>query len=489
MIKLNKQRVEELLEVINNKQDNEDFTSEELFGTPSVEMIWDDVTFQTENLLKEFPLKKSTGRQSVYVHDKMWKTINVGGLNGSCFLKNVLHTNAENEGHKNLSSIPYKVIIEEALYSIDKFKENNEKVMEGTRYSKYLFPNGTLYYDSDSGSWDFRENHFDPKDDIREEENPMFPYDFVESSKGIKNLYKVFLQWGVSPRMLMEFITYFIFQREDYENKILYLLGGGSNGKSMLIKLIEALFPNSATTQFNVSKITLDKDGSEALEHSYVNISSEVKFTDFDTTTLKAITGGDTLTVNVKYEKPIKFNSTAKMVVSANSAPHLLSTAHGDLRRFVIMDFKKTFPKKNKYFETELQPYVQALFYKCLTMSASVKQRGIRIEEKVLNKTRNIIKEESNSVYNFIEEFEIKYDIQSNHGEGWDGRPIYTKYSKWCRFGGKKPYAIGRFFKQVDTLLEAQTKIPGTPRMRYLDVDKLNKDWVIFDKHIQEQKE
>ena len=62
--------------------------------------------------------------------------------------------------------------------------------------------NGTLYYDK--GDYIFKTS-FDPSDEVRDDENPMFQYEF-DDNIDISEIVKVFNEWGCDPDQLIEII-------------------------------------------------------------------------------------------------------------------------------------------------------------------------------------------------------------------------------------------------------------------------------------------
>ncbi len=318
---------------------------------------------------------------------------------------------------------------------------------ETTRYSIFVLQNGTLYYDK--GNYKFKAS-FDSNDEVRDDENPMFQYEFDEDIDDVSEIVKVFNEWGCDPEQLLEIIKYSLFQKGNPHNICFYLKGEGSNGKSQYLKLLEKLLPATCVTHLSPAKLSGDKDGSESLEKSYVNTVSEVRFIKYDMTVFKNILGNEPIQVNPKFKPPRTIHPTCKFILSSNEDIELRSTKEGDLRRFIQIPFENGFAINRTFFEERLEPYIPSLFAFCLKHSKSIwdKNQGLMLNKQYLDSTRERILGMSNTVYIFIEEFEI---VSSSDPQ--DCRYVYRAYKKWIEDNGQRPLSAKNFWKEMASLV------------------------------------
>jgi len=479
-MRLSKKRIEEIINTINSplmKQiiAKENVKAEDIF-TEDERVLgkWNSESELAEEILHKINVKFNHARGKLYTFNKIWK---MEPEHNKTVINETIRAIAKCDKYPT-EDINYSKINQEIMFEANEFSWANqsERLLTSTRYKIYIFRNGTLYYNQKTGEWDFKKDYFNPDDNVRDEENPMFDYDFVESINGLTNLFRVFWEWGPGKlKQIVYLLSYMIFCEKDYLNVMFYLVGRGSNGKSMLLKLIEQLFPSGTVTHMDISKMNGDKDGSQALEKSYVNASGEIRMEDFDTIFFKKITGGDAIDVNIKNEKELlRFVPHAKHIVSSNEDPTLRTTTHGDLRRFLILRFDNQFKTVQNFYEDRMAPFIPQLFYFCLLLSKKIKQGKMFINPQFLSDTKDILREKSSSVYQFMKEFDIIYDttvLNNTSKNGRDDRKIYAKYQVWCKRVGRQAFSKQRFFNDVDMFLNVKTKIKGTTYGRLLTIN------------------
>jgi putative DNA primase/helicase len=146
-------------------------------------------------------------------------------------------------------------------------------------------------------------------------------------------------------------------------HKMWIFLGGGSNGKSVLCDVLIALVGGVD----NVSNVSLDSFqrnfAMSQIVDKTVNISTENELKGrLNTHNLKAIVGGDVLQFEKKYEHPVSYRPTAKLLFSVNKMPNIKDTTYGFERRVDIVPFNVRFvrkPDKNNPYEKRLDPYIK----------------------------------------------------------------------------------------------------------------------------------
>lgn len=125
--------------------------------------------------------------------------------------------------------------------------------------------------------------------------------------------------------------------------KALLLLGEGSNGKSVFLKCIKALFPPNY-----MSAVRPQDFGNEyyraMLNGIRVNIVTELPEADIlDSEAFKGIVDGSDVTGRVIRQEPFRFCSEAGQLFSANRLPGTVDFSHGFWRRFLILSFNRQF--------------------------------------------------------------------------------------------------------------------------------------------------
>jgi len=144
----------------------------------------------------------------------------------------------------------------------------------------------------------------------------------------------------------LEFVGY-CFVKENPHNKIFLLIGNGANGKSLLMELIRSLFNESIAA---VSLQDFMKEfGLQPLIGKRVNLLSDLPTEKIEETgQIKAITGGDSITINRKFKEPITTKIGCKIIGSGNSLPIITDNSYAFWRRIIIIRLDKRFTGSNR---------------------------------------------------------------------------------------------------------------------------------------------
>lgn len=151
--------------------------------------------------------------------------------------------------------------------------------------------------------------------------------------------------------ILQEFLGFCLIKYYNYE-KALILLGGGSNGKSVLLDLIKRFIGAKNTTARGIGDFDKNDDKFKlcGLHNKMLNIAGDVSAKSLsDSSVFKQLTGGDLITANRKFLQPIHFVNYSKFISSFNQLPMTYDLSDGFFRRWLIIEFKTIFKLKQEY--------------------------------------------------------------------------------------------------------------------------------------------
>jgi len=132
--------------------------------------------------------------------------------------------------------------------------------------------------------------------------------------------------------------------KEYIGEKAAILIGGGQNGKSVFLDLIEAFLGAYNITHRELQDFDDDNYAANNLEGKLANLATEIGEQQLnDTTTFKKLTGRDTMDAPVKFEKPLTFENYATLMFATNEMPVFGQDNHAIWRRWVYVDFPHTF--------------------------------------------------------------------------------------------------------------------------------------------------
>ncbi|MGW2559638.1 DNA primase family protein [Streptomyces sp. NPDC001514] len=125
------------------------------------------------------------------------------------------------------------------------------------------------------------------------------------------------------------------------------LHGGGANGKSVFLNVLERVFAAySARCSFNVFLGEAKRGGPEIepLKGARLALASETnRSAVLSTAAIKEATGGDRLTVNPKYRDAYTFLPQCLILLATNYRPQIRDADHGTWRRVKVIDFDARF--------------------------------------------------------------------------------------------------------------------------------------------------
>ena len=224
-------------------------------------------------------------------------------------------------------------------------------------------------------------------------------------------------------KVLQEFVGYILLPHCKFQ-KTLMLKGGGSNGKSVFLNVVSALFggigdngdgyvsgsePAKWIKDFRVMP----------LRTSWVNISSDAE-NDLRGAEgiFKKVVAGEVLEDSYKHKDPIPFKTRSKLIMACNFFPTVNDTSDGFMRRWLIVELPMHFVEKSKVrpFTTdrELDPFIEDKLLKNLSgifnwaligLQRLLAQKGFtttRNQKTLINEFRAV----NNPLYSFVEENE-----------------------------------------------------------------------------------
>ncbi|MCU0372254.1 MAG: DUF5906 domain-containing protein, partial [Ignavibacteria bacterium] len=155
---------------------------------------------------------------------------------------------------------------------------------------------------------------------------------------------------GNKIKLLQEFLGLCLTTNVKFQ-KALLLLGTGSNGKSIIIQVMERIWGKGNFSNIELHALS-NKHYVIELQNKLVNFCSEIDHKGaFSSDVFKRIVSGETLTGDRKFKDPAKFNPYCKLLFAANDLPKTSDTTRGYFRRFLILKFNRRFEGKEKDLE------------------------------------------------------------------------------------------------------------------------------------------
>ena len=266
----------------------------------------------------------------------------------------------------------------------------------------------------------------------------LLPYDYDPTSKCprfTQYLEEVFLGDKEMISFVQEAVGY-AFHKSIPMPAIFFLIGSGSNGKSVFINTLTNLIGEENTCSISLNSLS-NEYYLLNLFGKMINISSETPHNkQINTDVIKAVVAGDWVTGRSPYKQPMKFRPYAKHYLAMNDTPPIKDTSHGMLRRIYIIEFPRTFTEREMDLDLtdKLSRELSGIFNWAMEGYNRLRKNSFRFQEASLMKTaKHKFKTESNSAFAFINGPLLKSDLMDDRVKL---SQVYDHYLKFCSLEG-----------------------------------------------------
>ncbi len=266
-------------------------------------------------------------------------------------------------------------------------------------------------------------------------------------------------------KLLQEYVGASMFGLSTKYQRMLILLGQGSNGKSVFQQIAEATMPAGS-----VCAIAPQAFGQEyrraMLAGKLLNIVSELPAADIlDSENFKAIIAGDPITARQIFKEPFTFRPIAGHLCSANRLPVSADQSHGFWRRMIVLTFNRTFEACEQIphlADDLIRDELPAIVSWFIGGAQRVQLQGgytiPQSHQAALDQWRLA----SAPVRAFAEQ-RCERLPSGNEPSRIPSRLLYAAYRQWCEDNGHKAVAINRFGEQMrDIGIAPEHKMNGS---------------------------
>jgi len=219
---------------------------------------------------------------------------------------------------------------------------------------------------------------------------------------------------------------------------IVLLHGGGSNGKSSLMSIINRILGHNMVMAARINEIGKDKfkigslDGKLLLYDDDVSMSTRI-----DDGFLKTISEQKLITGEQKYKDPFQFISRVVPVMSANDYPLISDLTEGLRRRMLVIPFARRFTEEERelgLFDEIWDEEASGILNQIIKGFSRLKKRGRFQESDDCVEARSKWITRSNILPTFISEVcEIGTGYKQNLSE------FYAEFDRYCDRTGARP--------------------------------------------------
>ncbi len=222
------------------------------------------------------------------------------------------------------------------------------------------------------------------------------------------------------------------------------LVGRGNNGKSLLLRVLEALLGPDAVSGLILQVLATSRFATAHLWGKRANIAADIPSAPIRYTGIfKALTGGDLITAERKFQHAFDFVNPAKLIFSANKLPVVDERTEAFWRRWILIPFDVDFTgREDRELLARLCAELSGILNWALEGLRMLRERGDFPQEVAVGALMEEWRRRSDSLYWFVSEH-VKPDP-----EGWESKgDFYEAYSNFCELNSvakKKLEVIGQ---------------------------------------------
>jgi len=230
-------------------------------------------------------------------------------------------------------------------------------------------------------------------------------------------------------------------------HKFALLEGEGANGKSVFLKVLEALIGPD-----NVSHVMLEMFGMRfqlaPIIGKLANIVPEVsELAKPDEAIFKAMVAGDPVLIDRKSKPPVTCSPTARVTIATNTRPRWADRSDGIWRRMLLIPFRVSIPEDRQ--DRHLADYIiehelPGVFNWAVRGLRNLRQRGRFTDPDVCREAIADYRQETNPARTFLLE-----ECQAAPGAWVKSERLYKFYRDWCEEHGYRALSSQHFGQEV----------------------------------------
>jgi putative DNA primase/helicase len=236
----------------------------------------------------------------------------------------------------------------------------------------------------------------------------------------------------------------YLFIKDLKLEKVIFLYGIGSNGKSVIFEVLKGLLTKEMMSNYSLASLTNHLGYQLAdLNNRLINYGTDISMKNVDLAIFKQVASGEDIGTRQIREKAFTMRNYAKLIFNVNKLDDAdVENTNGFGRRLLFIPFEQVIDKKDQdknLHKTILENKSGVMNWIIEGIEEVLKNEEIYISEKCENFLDNF-KRESSPIQLFIELSNfVKTSPDSN--EVMDFQQMYEMYKEFCKKQGEKAVA------------------------------------------------
>lgn len=236
----------------------------------------------------------------------------------------------------------------------------------------------------------------------------------------------------------------YLFIKDLKLEKVIFLYGIGSNGKSVVFEIIKGLLSPEMMSNYSLASLTNNLGYQLAdLNNRLINYGTDISMKNVDLAIFKQIASGEPIGTRQIREKAFTMKNYAKLIFNVNKLDDAdVENTHGFGRRLLFIPFEQVIEKseQDKNLHKKILENKDGVMNWIIEgIEEVLKNEEIYISEKCENFLDNF-KRESSPIQLFLEDSHL-ISVSQDTNETMDFQQMYEMYREFCKKQGEKPVA------------------------------------------------
>lgn len=221
--------------------------------------------------------------------------------------------------------------------------------------------------------------------------------------------------------------------------------GFGSNGKSVLLKIMQELHQKTAAIRLD----KMEQFGLASITDASLAVSAETPKRGINEQMLKACITSDPVVLESKGKNEFTYRPTAKWIIACNRFPRIHDETSGVFRRLQIINWEVQFDSNSRIDRLDeliINNELHHVVSWCLGgLQRLLKQGKFILPASVLSNTQRE-QESSNTVLTFTQDYMVNYN---QHGQTVAKEVMFKKYQDYCEEQGHMACGTAEFWSRM----------------------------------------